>query len=88
MSEWMMAELPGVNMSIGTHGAAVAEAAAERSQSGKPADPVMRGISTANSAIEKGVAAAIPKPVDDALDQIEAAGEQKVGEIIGTRAKK
>jgi len=47
----MMEKLPGVNMSVGTPGSAVAEAAAERSRQGQPRDPVWQSVKNAGSAV-------------------------------------
>ena len=51
VSRVMMEKLPGVNMSVGTSGAAAADAAAERSRAGRPRDPVTK---TANAMVAAG----------------------------------
>jgi len=51
VSKAMMEKLPGVNMSVGTPGSAVAEAAAERSRQGQPRDPVWQSVKNAGSAV-------------------------------------
>lgn len=84
-SRLMMEKLPGVNMSVGTPGSAVAEAAAERSRQGHPRDPVKQSLIEINGAIERSVSATLPGSANHALDQTRALGEQKIGEIIGTR---
>lgn len=83
-SRLMMEKLPGVNMSVGTPGSAVAEAAAERSRQGHPRDPVKQSVIEINDAIERSVSATLPGSVNHALEQTRALGEQKIGEIIGT----
>lgn len=85
VSKAMMDKLPGVDMSVGTPGSAVAEAAAERSRQGHPRDPVRQSLIGVNDAIERGVSATLPGSVNHALEQTRAHGEQKIGEIIGTR---
>ena len=84
-SSLMMEKLPGVNMSVGTPGSAAAEAAAERSRQGHPRDPVTQSLILADDAIDRGVGAVLPGTVNHALDQTKVLGEQKIGEIIGTR---
>lgn len=85
VSKAMMDKLPGVDMSVGTPGSAVAEAAAERSRQGHPRDPVKESLFRVNDAIERGVSATLPEPVNHALEQTRALGEQKLGELIGTQ---
>lgn len=85
VSKAMMDKLPGVDMSVGTPGSAVAEAAAERSRQGHPRDPVKQSLLRVNDGIERGVSATLPEPVNHALEQTRALGEQKIGEIMGTR---
>jgi len=51
ISRVMMEKLPGVNMSVGATGSAVAEAAAERSRKGQPRDPVWQSVKTAGAAL-------------------------------------
>ncbi|MBF1164524.1 MAG: conjugal transfer protein TraG N-terminal domain-containing protein, partial [Dechloromonas agitata] len=85
VSKAMMEKLPGVDMSVGTPGSAVAEAAAERSREGHPRDPVRQSLVGVNDAIERGVSATLPGSVNHALEQTRMHGEQKIGEVIGTR---
>lgn len=83
-SELMMEKLPGINMSVGTHGAGVAEAAADRSRQDKPRDPVLNSLNEADKVIDKGVSAVLPKSVNQTLDKVTAVGEMKIGELIET----
>lgn len=58
VSRAMMEKLPGIDMSVGTPGSAVAEAGAERSRQGRPADPVWNSIdSRLEGAVKRGEAA-------------------------------
>lgn len=72
-SRHMMERLPGIDMSVGTPGSAVAEAAAERARMGQPRDPVMQSVTNVAGAI------------DGALDRTIAYGKDKIGEVIGTQ---
>ena len=84
-SRLMMEKLPGVNMSVGVPGSAVAEAAAERSRQGHPRDPVKESLLRIDDAIDRGVSAVLPGPVNYVLDQAKSLGEQKIGEMVGTQ---
>jgi conjugal transfer mating pair stabilization protein TraG len=52
VSRFMMEKLPGVDMNVGTRGAAVAEAAAERARMGQARDPVMQAM-TRNMTVDR-----------------------------------
>jgi len=56
VSQAMMEKLPGVDISVGTPGSAVAEAAAERSREGQSRDPVWQSIKNAGSAVGEAAA--------------------------------
>lgn len=85
VSKAMQDKLPGIDMSVGVSGSAVAEAAAERSRDAHPRDPVTQSLSKINDAIERGVSTSLPESVNQALERTQALGEQRIGEIIGSR---
>lgn len=85
VSALMKKKIPGLNMTVGVPGSAVMEAGAERSQQGRPRDPVKESLSKIDDAIDRGVSAVLPEPVNQALEQTKAFMRQKIGEMIGTR---
>jgi len=69
-SRAIMKKLPGVNMSVGTPGSAVAEAAAARAERGQPRDPVLNSL--------RNVGDAATGALDGAWNQ----GEKAAGDLF------
>jgi len=90
VSRSMMEKLPGVDTSVGTPGAAVAEAAAERSSAGQPRDPVLQtvtqGAQGVNDVLDRTVGYAQTQ-TGDVLNDTWAFGESKVGSLLGSSPK-
>lgn len=90
VSRSMMEKLPGIDTSVGTPGAAVAEAAAERSSAGQPRDPVLQtvtqGAQGVNDVLDRTVTYAQTQ-TGDVLNDTWAFGESKVGSLLGSSPK-